>query len=172
MANKAVRMMQQSPLPEMVEMLGSSIADAQFALDLNAIDIAQRLGSEEFAVRFHPEGESISLLELGFAPTFYAFTEATIEARVTFSMGVSHEVGVKVGATVGYPMVWGASVEASYTGKYSFDATASSSVTTRMVTVPAPSQFTERLKQERRRQRLEAEAQTDGDDATTTESSS
>lgn len=144
MANQAVQNLLQSPLPQMLEQLGTAIANAQFAMDQNAIQIARVMTDQEQGLELS-EGRKLSLLELGFTPTFYQLTEATIEARVAFSASESREisVGAKIGGSIGF---FTASVNASYTAKYSFDASGSSAITARFVSVPPPSVFHERLR--------------------------
>jgi len=144
MANKAVQNLLQSPLPQMLEQLGTAVANAQFAMDQNAIRIARLLTDQDQGLELS-EGRKLSLLELGFTPTFYQLTEATIEARVAFSASESHEVsvGAQIGASIGF---FTASVNASYTAKYSFDASGSSAITARFVSVPPPALFHERLR--------------------------
>jgi len=143
-ANQAVQSLLQSPLPQMLEQLGTAIANAQFAMDQNAIRIARLLTDEDQGLEL-PEGRKVTLLELGFTPTFYHLTEATIEARVAFSTSESRElsVGATIGGTIGF---FTASVNASYTAKYSFDASGSSAITARFVSVPPPTVFHERLR--------------------------
>jgi len=143
-ANQAVQNLLQSPLPQMLEQLGNAIATAQFAMDQNAIQIARVMTDKNQGLELS-EGHKLSLLELGFTPTFYQLTEATIEARVAFSASESREisVGASIGGSIGF---FTASVNASYTAKYSFDASGSSAITARFVSVPPPTMFHERLR--------------------------
>lgn len=146
MATRVGRELLHSPLPDIVERLGSAIAQAQHAMDRTSLAIAALMGDrEEHGVSFSGEDEKRSLLELGFTPTFYHITEATVEAHVAFSMAQSTEVsvsvGVKAGVNVGIAMV-AATVNASYTNRYSFEATGSSAVTAKFVAVPAPANLT------------------------------
>ena len=78
-----------------------------------------------------------SMLELGFTPTFYHFTETTIKARVAFSSSQSVEYSVG-GSFGGQFYVFTASVNASYSNKYSFTAEGSSEISTRIVSLPPP----------------------------------
>ncbi len=127
------RIMLNAPLPEIIERLGVSIASAQSALDQSSLAIAQAMGTTMVEIDSQPR----SLLELGFIPSFYAFTEATIEARLAFTITQSTEIGVN--ASVGFQVgLFAASVDASYSRKYSFEAQGSSSVATRLVSLPPP----------------------------------
>lgn len=142
---QVTRSLLSAPLPQIVERLGISIAQAQSALDANSVKIAKemvetkvKLGDEEF-----------SLLALGFVPTFYAFTEATVEAKLSFSMAETTELGVKVRASVaggaGFIMI-AASVDVSYSRKFSVSSEGSSSLAARIVSLPPPDQLTEILR--------------------------
>jgi hypothetical protein len=55
------------------------------------------------------------------------------------------EVSVGGSLSVSYLSIVSATVNASYTRKYSFQAEGSSSIATRLVSLPAPSGFMERL---------------------------
>lgn len=148
MTSRVITELQQSPLPEMVQRLGVAIGQAQLALDRNSVEIARLLADSENGIDLG--GGSRSLLELGFAPTFYHITEATIEARVAFTQSESEafSVGGSIGVNVGF---FAASVNASYSNKYSFEATGSSSIRARFVSVPPPGLFNELLQSTIRR---------------------
>jgi hypothetical protein len=148
MPSRVITELQQSPLPEMVQRLGTAIGQAQLALDRNSVEIARLLADDENGVDLG--GGTRSLLELGFAPTFYHITEATIEARVAFTQSESEafSVGGSIGVNVGF---FAASVNASYSNRYSFEATGSSSIRARFVSIPPPALFNELLQQTIRR---------------------
>lgn len=145
MANDISTQLSQAPLPEMLERLGVAISNAQYAMDHNSIRIARMMADSESGLQLHPDEDKRSLLELGFTPSFYHLTEAKLDVRVAFSMSQTTEfsVGAKVGANVGF---FAASVDASYSAKYSFDAHGSSAVSARFVSVPPPSSLTELLR--------------------------
>ena len=134
-----------APLPQIVERLGISIAQAQAALDANSVKIAKEMVETKVKIG----DEEFSLLALGFVPTFYAFTEATVEAKLSFSMAETTELGVKVSASVaggaGFIMV-AASVDVSYSRKFSVSSEGSSSLAARIVSLPPPDQLTEILR--------------------------
>jgi hypothetical protein len=128
------KMLEQAPLPALIERFGTAIANAQLDLDRHSIEIAHELlkpiaEDGAFAGR--------SMIELGFAPTFYHFTETTITARVAFSSTQSTEISVGGSIGVGFS-VFSASVNASYSNKYSFTAEGSSEIRTRIVSLPPP----------------------------------
>lgn len=127
----------QAPLPTIVEQLGVSIARAQFALDQNSVALAKQLAETKVEV-----GDTeYSLLALGFVPSFYAFTEATVEAKLSFSMTETtefhFEAGLKVGVNVGFVMV-AASVSVGYARKFSVSSEGQSSLAARLVSLPPP----------------------------------
>ncbi len=138
MANKVVQALLNAPLPQMVEQMGFAIANAQRALDISSIALAKELNTT--TVNFGGGRTPRSLLALGFTPTFYAFTETTIEAKIAFSMKQESEVSASAGVSVRVSVV-AAHVEASYSRKFSFEASGSSSIATRLVSVPAPTVF-------------------------------
>jgi hypothetical protein len=125
-----------SPLPLMIEKLGLSIANAQAALDRNSIDMLQELARYPVKIK----DKDYSLLSLGFVPTFYAFTEANIEASMDFSMSeaTSFEVGGKVSVET---KVVAVSVNANYARKFEQSAQGSSRIAAKLVALPAPEMF-------------------------------
>lgn len=145
MSDNPVSTLLETPLPQLVERLGLAIANAQHALDVNAIAIARQLADVESGIQLPGDDHPRSLLELGFSPTFYHVTEATIEAKVAFSFSQSSafSVGAQAGVNVGF---FAASVNASYSQKYSFEATASSVINAKFVSVPPPAVFQDLLR--------------------------
>jgi hypothetical protein len=134
-------MLEQSPLPKLIESLAVSIANAQLEMDKHSIEIVKLMGDREKGIEFKGGGGKRSMLELGFTPSFYHFTETTIRAKVAFSSAQSEEFGVggEVGIKIG---VFSASVNASYSNKYSFTAEGSSEISTRIVSLPPPAGLT------------------------------
>jgi hypothetical protein len=98
--------MTNTPFPEMVRLLGTGIAEAQYELDLVSLKIARMMagylpdpepepGQPAPAPPANPErtilvklgdGKEYSLLELGFVPTFYQFVDTLIELKLSISM--------------------------------------------------------------------------------------
>ena len=74
------RALVQAPLPQIIEKLGVAVAQAQAALDRNSIETAKALAEAEVELG----GETYNLLTLGFTPSFYTFTEATVEAKMVW----------------------------------------------------------------------------------------
>jgi hypothetical protein len=160
--NQVGRELLNAPFPELVRTLGVGIAEAQYALDRVSIKIAQlmagfKLDEQENLVRDETsliklrEGDpGVSLLALGFTPTFYQFVETYIELKLAISMKKEEEIKAEssIGGVAWSPIgVMAASVNASYSQKYQYEANGSSEMRTKLVTVPAPAMFESRLKQ-------------------------
>ena len=136
-----------APLPQIIVKLGLAVAEAQFALDTNSVAIAKTMSETEVEIG----DETYNLLSLGFQPSFYAFTEATVEAKLSFTMTESTEtsiaVGVEVGVNYGVFMA-AASLDVAYSRKFSVSTTGASSIAARLVSLPAPDVFNQLLKRQ------------------------
>ncbi|MGY6409875.1 MAG: hypothetical protein ACXIUV_02430 [Alkalilacustris sp.] len=134
-----------APLPQIIEKLGIAIAQAQAALDFNSIATAKAMAETEVEVG----GETYNLLTLGFTPAFYSFTEATVEAKLSFTMTESTETSVGVSITAGGGVgvfMAAATVDVSYARKFSVTSEGVSSIAARIVSIPAPDVFTQLLR--------------------------
>jgi hypothetical protein len=130
-----------SPLSSMIENMGLSVATAQAALDTNSINMLKQLASSTVEI-----GENqVSLLNLGFVPSFYAFTEASFEAKMDFAMSESTAFDVNGVVSVETKMV-STTVSAGYARKFDQSASASSSIAARMVSLPPPENLVTLLK--------------------------
>jgi hypothetical protein len=151
------------PLPEMVMKLGLGIAEAQRALDENSVETAQLLaettvplvlsvtqtiaadGSVSFA---NADPVDVSLLQIGLMPTFYQFSEATIDVTMDIKTTSSRETNVKVSAKakVGFAC-WSASinVDVSHNRKFGKEVHGTSHLITKMVPVPPPARIAPEL---------------------------
>lgn len=144
------------PLPDMVVKLALGIAEAQRALDENSVETAQALAettievvpvvtqtiAADGTVSFgQAEPIEMSLLQVGLNPTFYQFSEATIEVTMDIKTTTSRETNIKVGvkANVGFAM-WSASVrlDVAHNRKFSKEVRGTSRLFTRLVPVPPP----------------------------------
>ncbi|MGH1387763.1 hypothetical protein [Kordia sp.] len=158
---KVIQQITNAPLPMMLEKLGMSIANAQSALDANSI----RLANELATVKINLGDEEYNLLSLGFAPTFYAFTEASVEMKMEFSMAESESYGGALGFSYGNTsnsnsnsntnnsssdatstQMFGVSISAHYSRKFSSSAEGSSSIAAKIISLPAPDIYLEILK--------------------------
>lgn len=141
-------------LPDMIEQMGKAIASAQLAMDSTGVKIGTMLGESKVDFK-DVNGNSVerSLLELGFTPTFYHFSETEIELKMTVSMRVEKSFGFELDANVGSndddpnrAVMYGASVSLDYHQKFNFDVTASSTIKTKLKAVPAPQVFLEAIR--------------------------
>ncbi len=142
---QVTRALVSAPLPQIIEKLGLAIAEAQYALDSNSVEIAKKMSETEVQVG----DETYNLLSLGFQPSFYAFTEATVEAKLSFTMTESTETSVAVGveAEVNYGVFMAAaSIDVSYARKFSVSTEGASSIAARIVSLPPPEIFSQLLK--------------------------
>ena len=115
----------------------ASEADAQRALDANSVATAQLMATTPVEVG----EETYTLMALGFTPTFYSFTEATVEAKLSFSITEGTDFAVGAGAQVGGaigPVLVAANVNVSYARKFSVHAEGMSSLAARLVSLPPP----------------------------------
>lgn len=144
------------PLPQMVEKLGMGISKAQHSLDKNSVDVAKELANTKIDVipqitrtikqngeveYESPDPIEMSLLEAGINPTFYQFSEATIEVEMdiktktskssSFSVSTKHEVDVGV---------YSGSVQADYehNRKFGKEVQGTSRMVTKLQPVPTP----------------------------------
>jgi hypothetical protein len=158
------------PFPEMIRSMGLAIAEAQYELDLVGIRLAQMMsGSYEVEDPEDPSktitktakvkfGEQeLSLLELGFTPTFYQFVDTIIEVKVSMSMTYERSYSrtstdVNISAIGGFFLFGGgakmkvSTVSASYANKFQYSAEGASLMRTKLVPVPAPAVLEERIR--------------------------
>lgn len=135
-----------APLPALIEKMGLSIVQAQKALDENSIAMLAQLAESPVTI-----GTTESnLLELGFIPSFYAFAEASFEAKLDFTIAESDafSIGASVGAEVEVKSVgmFAASFNVSHARKFDQEASGSSSMAARMVSLPPPDRLLGLLK--------------------------
>lgn len=130
-----------SPLSSLIENMGVSIAKAQAALDSNSIDMLKSLASSTVDIG----GDQISLLNLGFVPSFYAFTEASFDAKMDFSLSESTSFNVDAVVSVETQVV-STTVNVGFARKFDQSASASSSIAARMVSLPPPENLVTLLK--------------------------
>ena len=161
------------PFPEMIRSMGLAIAEAQFALDEVGIKLAQMMTGEYEVETVNPNsgeiekekkeayvtfgGEELSLLELGFTPTFYQFVDTIIEVKMSISMSTSREyertstTKKRSGFGGGFLFFGGgkmsvSTVSARYASKYQYSAEGSSLMRTKLVPVPPPNVLEERIR--------------------------
>lgn len=83
----------------------------------------------------------LSMMELGFTPTFYQFVETTIEVRIAIRMNQSRdENGTTSMRLTGTP------VDATYSQTYNYSSDAACLFKTRLVPIPAPPLIEQRIR--------------------------
>lgn len=157
------------PIGEIVRSLAVAIVEAQAGLDDNAMRVAERMSGTEvlrdaqgrpvldadgkvqtidrrvFFGSTRADGErtpvKLSMLELGFTPTFYQFAETTVDLRLALRITRhTDEQGHTRFETQGTP------VDAQYQGTFGYDLAGSCSFKTRIVPIPAPPLLEERVR--------------------------
>ncbi|WP_415882593.1 hypothetical protein [Neptuniibacter sp. QD34_54] len=147
------QIMQDLPIPDLIEKTAKAIASAQYELDATSVKAATLL-SETF-VEFNDaegNGRERSLLELGFIPQFYHFTETEMEFKVTISIRV--EAGIDLGVDLGAGTSKNSSLPVAFAGtisfdlhhKYEFDMEAVTRIKTIMRSVPPPQAFLDAIR--------------------------
>ncbi|MCP9448999.1 MAG: hypothetical protein NNA21_02920 [Nitrospira sp.] len=145
-----------TPFPEMVTKLALGIAAGQTALDEASVATAKLLAettvpivlnvtqtiAADGTVSFSQSPPvDVSLLQIGLLPTFYQFTEATIEVTMDIKTTTSRETNVKIAAQakVGFA-VWSASVkvDVAHNRKYGKEVRGTARLFTRLTPVPPP----------------------------------
>ena len=162
------------PFPAMIKSMGLAVAEAQFELDRVGLRMAQMMAGKyqievqdpddpakvtvedrEAYVDF--DGKQMSMLELGFTPTFYQFVDTIIEDKISISMSYSSEykksvartrtsAGVAFAAFSAGVSARSSSVSASFASKYQYSAEGSSLLRTKLVPVPPPAVLEERIR--------------------------
>jgi len=101
--------------------------------------------------------ELVSMMELGFTPTFYQFIDTVIEVKIAVSITRSSEYEKKMQGTerrfsyrrsgrYSSYQVTTTPVDAKYTSKFSYSAEGSSLLRTKLVPVPPPAVLEERAR--------------------------
>ncbi len=159
-----------TPFAEMVLQLGLAVAKGQTAMDMNSITTAKELAAtkmdvlteivdtisqepatsggmtyQQTKVTSEPIfAKDISLIQAGLFPTFYQFTDTTVEVKMAISMKSGKETSVGGSATVkvnaGVVAV-SATVDAKYSNSYSYSAEGSSMLRTTLKPVPPPARL-------------------------------
>lgn len=158
------------PFPDMVKSMGLAIAQAQLEMDMVGIRLAQMMSGEyevedpdapgeiihqSYKVQFG--GQELSLLELGFTPTFYHFVDTIIEVKISISMASESSSNFRSSTVeaAGGGTFFGfynsahlrvTAVSASYASKYQYSAEGSSLLRTKLVPVPPPAVLQERIR--------------------------
>jgi hypothetical protein len=153
---------------------GTTTAKHEEVSELEVMRVKVRSGQSVAATTFIPS--RVSMLELGFSPTFYQFVDTIIEVKIAIkytaesssttnvqtnnrqvirsgSVGLGGSVlggGIKarIGATSeSSRTVVTSQVNATYSQKYSYSAEGSSLLRTKLVPIPPPAMLEERVRQ-------------------------
>lgn len=186
------------PMGDMIREMAMAIADAQVQLDESSMQVAEMMSGKPIArdqngnpitndqgevetadtrIYFGREendsGEMepvrVSMMELGFTPTFYQFVDTIIEVKIAIKMtrtrsysrttstkersgsnersksGVFQKLFGKNERSSNYETTV-SSVDATYSSKYSYSAEGSSLLRTKLSPVPPPSILEERIR--------------------------
>lgn len=136
---------------DLVRMMAEGIADAQTALDRSSADMITELAQTRVNVVptitetvaqdgsiTYVQGpmQSVSLLELGVKPTFYQFSQATVEVCMDLKLVEQlNEDGTRKTGTLG---LFAETSNIRFERKLNRDVTVHSRVTATLVPVPAP----------------------------------
>lgn len=169
------------PMGEMIRDMALAIAEAQIALDTASMRVAELMSGKvwllnqdgtpqppstanpkdttiTFGYTIDDEGHRVaarmSMLELGFSPTFYQFVDTIIEVKIAIKItresehktnwSSRSELRKQVGCSEN--SVQTTQVDASYTSKYSYTAEGASLLRTKLVPVPIPAVLEERIR--------------------------
>ena len=171
MTEAAFQELESVPVSEMVQSMAAGIAQAQFDLDLMSTRIAEMLSgiyhdaedsNKAIDTRIEFGGERLSLMELGFTPSFYQFVETVIEVKVSVSINreTSSERTETSRTTVtrkkrhGFLGTGGSttttrtsSVSARYASRFQYSAEGASLIRTKIVPVPPPTILQQRIQE-------------------------
>lgn len=174
------------PIGEMVRAIAMAVADAQFALDKTSMMAAEFMSGHrplrdaqtgkyllddeqkplvesslvQFGYTLDPDGQRVpnmvSMMELGFVPTFYQFVDTVIEVKLALRVQqalppINPDTGDVMGPAGGRPRggvtVASAPVDAGYAAAYNFNLELASVFKTKLVCVPPPAALEERLRE-------------------------
>ncbi len=158
------------PMGDMIRQMAFAIADAQVQLDEASLRVAEMMSGTrvdrdgngnaidppvDTTVLFN--GERLSMMELGFTPTFYQFIDTIIEVKIAIKM--THEVASTTtikGERKTSRLVFGngrldysvttVPVDATYSAKYNYSVEGSSLLRTKLAPVPPPPMLEERIR--------------------------
>jgi hypothetical protein len=173
MERQLAQQLSEVPFGDLLTSMGRGLAEAQFALDrmssLVALTLSGNYGLEtnatgEWSVvernnRIAFGGEELSLLELGFTPTFYQFVDTILEIKVSISMTLDQSMKEEKRSTVSDEQSWTeggflgiggtkrtktntTTVSSQFSSRFQYSVEGASVVRTKLVTVPPPAALT------------------------------
>jgi hypothetical protein len=158
------------PMGDMIRQMAFAIADAQVQLDESSLRIAEMMSGQRIerdaagnavgtpvATTVLFDGEQMSMMELGFTPTFYQFVDTLIEVKI--AVKITSEVtssttikGERKTARLSFGnggvsySVTTTPIDATYSSKYSFTSEGASLLRTKLQPVPPPAILEERIR--------------------------
>jgi hypothetical protein len=135
---------------DLIRMLSESIADAQASLDRTSAELLTELANtriniiprmtetiqEDGGIKFeHAQPQEVSLLDIGVMPTFYQFSEATVEVVMDLKIVESE---TKSGEEKPRFSLFANTSGVRFERRMNRDVSVSSKVTAKLVPVPMP----------------------------------
>ena len=130
---KDATILQNVDVSEIITSLALSVVKAQSKLDKNSFDQLTRFGEYKF--------EGKSLLELGFIPAFYNFSEATFSTSMSIKMVSQEELGANVNFIIG------ANVDVRSNRQFETNMEGNTCISATMKSVQLPEEFKTFIKQ-------------------------
>ncbi|MFG6160178.1 PASTA domain-containing protein [Halomonas sp. 1390] len=130
-----------APLGQIIASVGQGVAQAQRALDEQALAQLQAL--------YRDNDEAMTLLrQSGWQPTFYTLPETEGEVKVALSLSGNAQATRSASASLGRPgasriALYAAPVDAGYQNRFGYQATIGASLRFRIVPVPPPPEVEE-----------------------------
>ena len=158
------------PMGDMIRQMAFAIADAQVQLDEASLRVAEMMSGGRIVRDANGNavgdpidttilfgGERLSMMELGFTPTFYQFVDTVIEVKIAVkitrefasSQTIRGEMKTQRltfgngGFTYSVTTV---PVDATYSSKYNFTSEGSSLLRTKLQPIPPPAILEERIR--------------------------
>jgi hypothetical protein len=148
--------LQSTAISQMVGGLAMAVASAQDQLNRHVLEVTRALGDDaadgEPGLTL-PDGRRMNLLELGFMPAFFKFTEARITIKLSVSSCHEQEQATSVNKSrQGLGLFNGglraSSVHAAYASRYQYRTESASMVSARLVALPGAPLLEQRLQQQ------------------------
>jgi hypothetical protein len=158
------------PMGDMIRQMAFAIADAQVQLDEATLRVTEMMSGQRIErdengaatgtpidTRILFGGQQVSMMELGFTPTFYQFIDTVIEVKIAVKIAreVASSTTVKGerkttnlsfgNGRINYSVTT-TPVDATYSSKYNYTAEGSSLLRTKLSPVPPPAILEDRIR--------------------------
>ena len=147
------------PMGDMIRDMAFAIAEAQVDLDQAGVKTAEYMSEARVDFGKNDDGDKnrLSMMELGFTPTFYQFVDTIIEVKIAIKITEEETEEetetTEEGSSSGFlRRVFGSNntksstVDAEYSNKYSYSAEGSSLLRTKLQPKPPPAILEERIR--------------------------